>query len=75
MSEVFVLPDGTITSSGRTYGKAWADFYEPIERVLGVRVYGFDPSLSMADLNSGGTAQIPMWLARRIRSAITGEAT
>lgn len=60
------LPDGTTTKSVRTFTKAWDEIIHPLEERLGVRVYGFDPGFLVQDKETGRSAEIPMWMAKRI---------
>jgi hypothetical protein len=63
------MPNGKETYSEKTYFNAWDKVNKTLERKLGVKVFGFDPSISVYDADDGmmnRTCQLPMWLVRKI---------
>lgn len=63
----YLLPDGTRTAEVKTYAAAWRALGTPIEERMGVRLFGFDPSLSFAR-ERGGTLRVDVDLAMAFRT-------
>jgi hypothetical protein len=60
------LPDGQQTTDSSKYLNEWNELKEAIERVLDVHVYAYDPDISVRDHFSIRSAELPLWLAKRI---------
>jgi hypothetical protein len=62
-------PNGQTTYSERAYFDAWNKTNRAIERKLGVKVFGFDPCISVydaGDVTMTRTCELPLWIVRRI---------
>jgi len=65
----FNLPDGKATKSARLYLKEWNKILKPLEKLTGMKVWGFDPSIALIRLEKGvpvqgTTVNIPLWFAK-----------
>jgi hypothetical protein len=65
----FTTPDGKDITSVRVYLKEWNKILKPLEKLTGLKVYGFDPSISLAKIENGkyvmgSNVQIPLWFAK-----------
>lgn len=46
MSDLFRMPDGTVTTSAHQYGTAWRELGAIVEELFpGYVIYGFDPGI------------------------------
>jgi len=68
MEQIFFLPDKTTTIDINKMLKAWRELAAPVERITGMKMYGFDPDLLIGD----GTKSFsyPIWLAKMIATAL-----
>jgi len=68
MDQTFRLPDGRETRNAEHFEREWKALYQPLEQVLGVRVFGFDPGLLVASADKPNTPAfiVPLWMARKI---------
>lgn len=64
---IFRLPDRSVTNDVKVFDREWDKIIIPLEKKLGVLVLSFDPGFTVLDRNDkSATANIPMWLAKRI---------
>lgn len=46
--------------------REWKKFTKAVEHRLGVRVYAFDPNVAVCLPGSQCSAELPLWVARKI---------
>lgn len=46
--------------------REWKKFTKAVEHRLGVRVYAFDPNVAVCLPGSHCSAELPLWVARKI---------
>ena len=66
MIKQFRLPSREYTTSARRYMREWKKFTKAVEQRLGVRVYAFDPNVAVCLHGSQCSAELPLWVARKI---------
>lgn len=60
-------PYGNLVMTIDEYVKQWDDLIIPLQEKLNVRVFAYNPSISIENNdNPNATAQLPMWLAKKI---------
>jgi hypothetical protein len=69
MKTTWKLPNGEYTSNVKKMIKAWKDIYEPICRVTGSSVIGYDPGILFKG-DIGGTFDLPVSFAQKITELI-----
>lgn len=67
--KIYALPDyKTVTEDVDTYVAAWRRLAEPIERELGLKLHGFDPTFQFLKGNPQGSGStvvdLPVWFVR-----------
>lgn len=58
-----------VTTSYRRFNSEWNKIFKPLERITGMKVTGFDPSIQLTEIKDKkwqSTVQIPVWLAKRL---------
>lgn len=60
-----MLPNRTATKSVKKYLKEWHAIMDPICKLMGWTVYGFDPAITFREAN-GGAVEIPVEFVQRI---------
>jgi len=71
MIKEWKLPNGEDTSNAKKMSKAWKDIYEPICRVTGSIVIGYDPGiLFKSDYGRGHSFDLPLSIAQKISEMI-----
>jgi len=68
------LPDYSTTHDENKWYRAWSSIWEPIEKALGVKCYGFDPypgfSLIEDQSQYWDIVHVPLWFAERMVAAL-----
>ncbi len=62
-----------VTTSIRRFDSEWNKIFKPLEKLTGLKVTGFDPSIQLNEIKdgkfvNGTTVTIPVWFAHRIIS-------
>ncbi len=70
MEKYYRLPSGATVTNQNTYLEAWHNIIDPFEKLLEIRVVGFDPDIVYIDKKSphswNHSSTIPVYLVRRI---------
>ncbi len=70
----YTLPDRSATTNADLYVREWRAFAKPLEKALGMKLYGFDPAISLQSDGFRVTFQFPAWLVHKLNAALSGVA-
>ncbi len=65
------LPDGTTTTSGTRYVKSWRQAGKPLERLLGYRLYAFDPDMAFVDCHGRHALALPIHVVLTLNTVLS----
>jgi hypothetical protein len=66
----YKLPNGKVTVDAKKYIAAWKKIARPIEKITGMKMDGFDPSISFYDPKKQNKfIQLPVWFIVDVNKA------
>jgi hypothetical protein len=72
------LPNGTIVNSYDEYNICWNELIIRLEEITGLKVTGYDPSVSLSEIKDGkyidgSNVQLPAWFAIKLIESFDGK--